>query len=256
MRLRELARQQLEELDRTRLLVYLGVALFAFGVEYGLERWSPETQNKWAQLGRPFEQLYQWQSSLGPRKPRSHFVRLIVLRSRTEPPELVEESNRCPQREFFSRLLPAVAAVSPALIAIDKTFSPNLNCPETDKLLKAAENTAGTVPLVVSATTLSAPNVKTEPEEFRAALEREKAVAEMPSLRFPAGVQYGIANLDIDDRKIPLTWPVYPTKESVVIRGRSYATSNRKRAAIMRRRAWSRPWLLRQPACSTRLSRL
>ncbi len=217
MNLPEVIRLQLKELKGRRLIYYLAIAALAFCLENAPE-WlhlTAETQNAWAAPGRLFEQVYQWQATLGPRKPRSHFVRLIILRAATEPDLLTEVSNRCPQREFFSLLLPAIAAASPALIVIDKDYSPSLACPETDHLIRSAAGVSAATPIILSARSESELQASAEPEELRRTLERNSAVVKLPSLAFPNGVRQAIANLDIDDRKIPLFWPAYPDRSSV-----------------------------------------
>src|SRR5271165_7019645 len=65
--------------------------------------------------------LYQWAVTQGPRKPRAHFVRLVMIDPRTEP-AAVTANEDCAKRDFVARLLQTVAAANPAVIVLDMYY--------------------------------------------------------------------------------------------------------------------------------------
>src|SRR5215471_10842596 len=61
--------------------------------------------------------LYQWIVTAGPRKPRAHFVRVVLLDSSTDPSDVTSDTSPCAQRDFMARLITVLAASRPAVIA-------------------------------------------------------------------------------------------------------------------------------------------
>ncbi len=155
--------------------------------------------------------LYQWVVTLGPRKPRAHFVRLILIDAHTEPQDITSETSPCAQRDFMASLLTTVALGDPAVIVIDKFYPPD-NCTpdQSAKLMAAVDEVSGRLPLVLLRYKQSEAQLQAiDPEKLRV-LHKKRAVVSYKTLAFGGDVKYGLKTLNLDERKIPLEWPVFP----------------------------------------------
>jgi hypothetical protein len=196
--------------------LYVGLTALAWFIEKVPEWIGTGPENCKPESGYGFRWVYQFQASLAPRKPRSHFVRLIIFRPKAEPREIVDPENRCAQREFFVKFLPRIAAANPALIVIDKTFLPELNCPATADLVKTFQTVAATVPIVVAHADERPCDLPGADEAVSKRLTDEKALVLSPTLPFASpNVYEGVARLEVDTRKLPLQWPMYSSLEAV-----------------------------------------
>ena len=99
---------------------------------------------------------YQRTVTAGPRKPRPHFVRLVMISKDTEPDEVTNDDNPCPQRPFIARLLRTLEKARPALIVIDKYYSAH-RCSRDDQdedtlsLQRAVSEVSASVPIILGA---------------------------------------------------------------------------------------------------------
>jgi CHASE2 domain-containing sensor protein len=144
--------------------------------------------------------LYQ-QLLTTPRQPVPRFTAIVELDAKTRPRE--SDSNVCQQRAMMAKLLPRIAQSQPAVIVIDKFYSPDA-CPEND---------AGTQAFIaaVRAVRQQVPLVVGQLSSDEAALPEDYL---LPKLDFDAGeaapdpgmFAYGVVNLAGDNRRLPLTW--------------------------------------------------
>jgi hypothetical protein len=154
--------------------------------------------------------LYQWIVTVGPRKPRAHFVQLIMIDPDTEPDELTDPNSPCQQRDFMARLLRVVAEANPAVIVVDKFFGVSCTAEQTAQLLAAFRDVSNQVPVVLARFDQSPMLLPGRSEAKLHILENKGAVVAFPTLAIDANVKYGLQTLNADDRKIPLQWPVLP----------------------------------------------
>jgi Predicted transmembrane sensor domain len=183
-------------------------------IEYAphLLEFGPRSHSIW----RSPVYLYQWLVTLGPRKPRSHFVRLVVLRRGSAPDEALDETNLCPGRAFTAKLLQAIQRANPAMIVIDKRFAKSTECAgtATQDLVTTLEGVAASIPVVAGYWDRSADEIPNEAADVREKLKHEQALLLFASLTFK-GVTQAALQLDYDNRRIPLDWPVYDSLDDV-----------------------------------------
>ncbi len=160
--------------------------------------------------------LYQWLVTQGPRKPRSHFVRLVILRRTAAPDAALDEINVCPGRRFTAKLLDAVERANPAMIVIDKRFAASPVCAdgETGDLVSTVERIARSVPVIIGYWDKSAAEAANQDHELNEKLKREDAVVLFPTLDLKGATQ-GLLQLDFDNRRIPLDWPAYNSEDEI-----------------------------------------
>jgi CHASE2 domain-containing sensor protein len=199
------------------LLLILGPLILEL-VSDNLEALNIRSDKGWTRFFQsPF--WYQTTVKAGNRRPRDHYVRLVTLVRSREPNEIFD--NICKQRLFMGKLLEKIEASGPAVIVIDKFFSPH-SCPNPDddgnkKLLESLRNTQ--IPIVLGLKT-------SDPDDLAAqtplsdtetkALEKANLVLE-PTLRFSAGgnVKYGLIRANRDTRRIPLQWAVFNDRKDL-----------------------------------------
>jgi hypothetical protein len=160
---------------------------------------------------------YQRITMIGYRKPRPHFVRLVVI----SPPAV---SNKCEGREFMAALLRRLAVLCPSLIVIDIDYSSQF-CAEssTDKqasadLKQAVADVSRTVPIVIGQWSDTQEELEDHREKDLLRLLGEagirmKAKEMVLSSNLVAAngssVEYGLLRMDCDNRRIPLFWSGY-----------------------------------------------
>lgn len=207
-----------EFLKKASLFTFLASVLIPFGVEHFEDFFELGPSSHVIQRSLPGHRLYAWLSTLSPRKPRSHFVRLVVFRKGSVPDEAMTENSPCPQRAFTAKLLEGVARANPAVIVIDKRYSANIPCAagETELLQTTLSWISSTIPVIVGDDARSAERLKNEDPVVVERLANQQALVAFPTLAFDNQVSHGVLLLDADERRIPLDWPVYPTLNSVL----------------------------------------
>jgi CHASE2 domain-containing sensor protein len=205
-----LPRSVIETFKRFTLKKALLYAL-AVGVPFGLEN-APkilnvnpgESSNPWVST----LVLYQWVVTVGPRKPRAHFVHIVMIDRRTEPDEVTSETSPCPQRDFMARLLRTLAAANPAVIAIDKYYGRGCKPEESAALLDTMRDVSQTLPLVILRYDRSDLDLQGRDTGKLHVLNKRDAVVATKTMDVDIHVKYGLKTLNADERKIPLQWPV------------------------------------------------
>ncbi len=192
--------------------------MIPFFVEYLPQflKFGPSSHTVWQEFQSP--SLYQWLVTLGPRKPRSHFVRLVIFRHGSAPDDTLDEHNLCPQRAFTAKMICIMARSNPAAIVIDKRYPVSTVCKstETKEILEAADRISATVPIIVGYGAKGATEVKNENSAVIAKLSKNQALVAFPTLQFGPGVTHGALRPDSDNRRLPLDWPIYPSIDAVL----------------------------------------
>lgn len=197
-----------------RLLLYAAFVALPLFLEHAPEIFDlgPGTQEH-SILSAPIY-LYQWIVTFGPRKPRAHFVRLVLIDRMTEPDKITSETSPCAQREFMARLLYALAAAQPAVIAIDKYYPPDsCTAEQSAGLVAALKSVSQRVPVVLLKNDEGPSGLESRDSEKLEVLEKKGAVVRFPTMDFGPNVTYGLKTLNADERKIPLHWPVISEDE-------------------------------------------
>ena len=152
-------------------------------------------------------------------KPRVHFTRLITLSKKSEPIE-----DKCEGREFLAKLLLRLKDMGPAVVVIDKWYSPGIcrNSPGTASLKSAILQLSEKVPIVLGedSDTLDELRANADPnlsKLLQDGFTEKDQLANEPVLVPENGktIFYGLVRLNCDTRRIPLKWQVYLDEESV-----------------------------------------
>lgn len=157
---------------------------------------------------------YQRVVSLGPRKPRRHFVRVVLLSKGVEPDRVFD--NLCAQRDFTADLLHRIASAAPAAVVFDKYYSPN-TCPEGDKGTRRLRGEilrhARRFPITIGRQTQTLKDLRYQnPDQATDAVARglrPDHLLEMPSLfelRRSSMLTFGLTRVTADPRTIALQW--------------------------------------------------
>jgi CHASE2 domain-containing sensor protein len=212
---------------RTAIIYSLSV-LIPFALDNSLEILNIDDQGTNRSLLKPIH-LYQWIVTAGPRKPRPHFVRVILLDPSTDPVDVVSETSPCNQRDFMARLLTAVAAGQPSVIAIDK-FYPTDTCTndQTKDLVAAMRSVSARIPVIVLYRDLAAVDLQAASSEKTKVLEDKGAVVAFTGIDFGPNVFYSLKALNRDERKIPLSWPAFAGSDFDVHTAAQLARENPK----------------------------
>src|SRR5258708_8921563 len=200
-----------------RIAIYF---LFVY-LRLGVELWDdyfeecPGGELNWSQhlSAAPFG--YQRLTASSHRTARSHSVKIVSLAKQQEPNEIFPP-HFCAQRLFIGKLVERIESAHPAVIVIDKYFSPTA-CRENgpNEHLRNSVVTSQ-VPIIIGLQTLT----KRDLERDGHLTEAEKkafgntclALANAFKLddpNLPSRTKYGITRLNRDTRKVPLQWPVY-----------------------------------------------
>src|ERR1700682_10068 len=144
--------------------------------------------------------LYQWAVTFGPRKPRAHFVRLVMIDKKTEPDAITSETSPCSQRDFVAQLLLTLAIANPAVILIDK-YSPRDACGPTEsaKLVTAMKEVSRNLPLVILTLDKSPVELQSNEANKLRVLRTKGAVVSFPTVDFGPAVNYGLRTLNADE---------------------------------------------------------
>jgi len=169
---------------------------------------------------------YQRITTAGPRKPRTHFVRIVTIREGKEPAE-VRLLNVCSQRQFMARLLQKVGSANPAVIVVDKWYAPDTcaaDDPGTEELRHALRTISQRIPIIVALDAYDEVELRRAQPGVLAELVKKgfksselilKPALALEEGKPSAGIGYGLAALNYDTRKIPLSWPTYNSFKEV-----------------------------------------
>jgi CHASE2 domain-containing sensor protein len=182
-----------------------GETLEVFHLEVPLARWRVFDRGFW----------YQALAGAGDHSTRAHFVRIVSLSDGTEPHELFV--NACTQRIFLARLIRRLDEAKPAVVVLDKFFKPD-SCPAQDegtRLLKEAIAESKTPIVVAQSTSLERRVEKSTLGSLEALFTDDNELIRDPKLQLPERVNYGVIQINHDNRKLPLDWPVYESRKDL-----------------------------------------
>ncbi len=163
--------------------------------------------------------LYQRLCTVGYFKARVHFTRLITLSKKSEPIE-----DKCEGREFMAKLLLRLRDIGPAVVVIDKWYSPGLcrDSPGTASLKSAVLQLSEKAPIVLAenSDTLDELRANADPnlrQLLQDGFTEKDQLASEPLLVPENGktIFSGLVRLNCDTRRIPLEWQVYRDEDSV-----------------------------------------
>jgi CHASE2 domain-containing sensor protein len=151
-----------------------------------------------------YQKLVTWQ-----RFPYPRYTAIVAIDKEKEPhgPGLNDQVLPL-ERKAVAELICRVHTASPAVIAVDKTFSPDFSGTETDDLRRAIDSVTRDTVLIIGRKFAK----KKDPTDPR----YENVLMPTVDFRIPnenEHFQEAIVNIDPDTRKIPLGWEVYESRE-------------------------------------------
>jgi hypothetical protein len=165
---------------------------------------------------------YQRLAAAGYRPARSHFVTVVLLRHDHDPENVL--ANPCSQRLYLSKLLNALQMAAPSLIVFDKAFAAEAcNDDSINQALRDAVQ-ATRITLVIGLQTKTMSDLieiqggtltQVQKKGFESACLYSVPRFVMDKPGSSARIRYGLMRLNSNERKIPLQWPTYPSKEDV-----------------------------------------
>jgi hypothetical protein len=128
-------------------------------------------------------------------------------------PTAVPLFNICEQREYLAQLIRALAVHEPAVIVVDKYFTPsgcNLDHPSTIALQQAVASVSQRIPIIVG--------VRINKDVPPIANAGNPAYEIFSPIRFPGSpkLKEGVINIDLDTRRLALSWLVVSDGEPVL----------------------------------------
>ena len=169
--------------------------------------------------------FYQLFTTIGYRKPRPHYVKLVVLDPSVEPTEIF--TNACIKREFVASIITKVRTANPSLIVLDFRY-PAEYCNDSDEDKRRTAKLSDAIRDVLSS---EIPIVVGEGSQVQRELElahdpeltglKDSGLSSTDLVLDPnpnfdsAKVTFGLIRLNCDTRRVPLFWLAYPHKSLV-----------------------------------------
>ena len=213
-------------LKSPRAILYLAIALFSASLDMREELLFKAGVGECEQIDVAISILYKRFTTLyttlesGFRKPRSHYVRLVVLSPETMPKEAGDIfAIVCKKREYLAQLIRDIGVLEPSVIAID-LFPQAASCTggEDKGLQDAIHDVSNSIPVVIANRTESLEDLiahhDPEVEALRKAGVGDRDLALEPHLPLQGALlKYGVSRLSCDTRAVPFSWMVYDPKE-------------------------------------------
>lgn len=217
------APRQVRRRGLLRVVGYIALALASVVLERGEQLFSFMHYNECNRIELTVKMLYQRFATAAHRKPRPHFVTLVVLSQASEPHDVL--ANPCKKREFASELLRRIAEAGPSMIVLDFWYPPDScagpqDTARTRKLQEAVKDVSTTTPIVVAIDSQTEHELQLRgdaqlPELKRAGFTSADQILS-PAVHFDGkDVHYGLARFNCDTRRLPLFWQVYISREDV-----------------------------------------
>jgi CHASE2 domain len=254
-----------------KVLWTLGVYVLALLLPMGVDHFTEllhvkpyDYRDTWLHAVFKAGYWYQRLVTASPRKPRLHYVRVVVLRAGKEPDEVMGQ-NLCGesgQRAFMARLLRKLKCARPAIIVVDKWYAPGscpLGDPGTNQLRDAIADVSRDTPIILGQRTEAETDLERRSRDNLSQLRRRGfrsyELVGLRRLRFGGSggsgeVSYGVLRLNYDVRKIPLNWPVYGSEDDIGRPGYPRETPSLSLAAARRYDPRAAAGLTRHPFTS------
>jgi len=149
---------------------------------------------------------YQRVVTLGYRKPRPHFVRVVTV----QPPQ-----DPCGYRLLLSQLVDRIVISHPMMIVLDYSFSPHNCAQQTYDLQHSIDSAASQVPVVFGRPSSVLQEVEDRHRSDLEALEKAGFTSRDQAV-WPSDISAnghteltGLYRLDCDTRRIPTHWSVF-----------------------------------------------
>jgi hypothetical protein len=204
-------------------VIYVGIALIAVALESGGEFLrsigisAPNNEEIAPSM------VYQRFATVGYRKPRSHFVTIVVMSPTYDPQDVF--GDICEKREFEAALLQKVMEFSPSVAVLDFWYSPQSckigeDAQRSSALKRAISEASNRFPVVVGLSSHTTHQFEIAKDPDLPGLKKlgftHKDQVLDENARFgDDNVGYGLARLELDTRRIPVFWNVYPNKAAV-----------------------------------------
>ncbi len=203
-------------------LISIGIAVAVMNLE-SMKSSTESSYRRWYNEIRSPAYWYQLPFTTGFRKLTNNYVSIVVI-SQDEPEDV--RHDICKQREFLATLLRALKATHPKVVVIDKWYEPSgcAKSESTSKLQEAmVEVSKENIPIVFGRGAYREEDLRAAwPNKF---FELKKRGFHDPQLILKdtvpfedlnrVGIVAGLIQSNADNRKIPLSWPVFSTFEMV-----------------------------------------
>ena len=155
---------------------------------------------------------YQRVVTLGYRKPKPHFVRLVTVIPPPDP---------CDNRLLLAKLIDRIANVQPMMLVLDYSFSPH-NCGEkTETLRNSIRSAASRAPVVfgIASSTMQEVadrhNQELKPLTSAGFTSHDQAIWPSDVPADGSATVTGLYRLDCDTRRIPTDWSVFEKRDGL-----------------------------------------
>ena len=203
----------------------VGVVLLIFIKQTEDASSTPENQAQSEYLAI-FSPDFLYRHMLGmPQTPAKHIAVIIVDPDsliKTVAPQEKSLPGACQRRLCLARLLNGLSMLRPAVIVLDMWFDPDSCSKEQSApFWSGLDSISKTIPIVTGIGSDDLFEAVSDRPEELARLARRKAVLQSTELVSRPAIKVidsgsgkiteGVVELDADNRKIPLSWPVYDT---------------------------------------------
>jgi hypothetical protein len=160
---------------------------------------------------------YQWLVTLGYRKPKPHFVRIVTVNPPPDP---------CDYRQLLADQVSKVGDLQPIMVVLDYSFSPHPKCvKETISLQRAIDAVAAHAPVVFGIRSQTYEDLESNKSEL-AKLQHEgfgpddQVILQSDIKADGVHTISALYRLDCDSRRVPVDWPVFEEKDGKWVRAK------------------------------------
>jgi hypothetical protein len=207
-------------------IIYVGIALIAVALEGGGEFLRSIGISEPNNDEIAPSMVYQRFATVGYRKPRSHFVSIVVMSQTYDPQDVF--GDICQKREFEAALLHKVMELSPSVVVLDFWYFPQScktgeDAQRSSALKRAISEASNRFPVVVGLSSHTKHQFEIAKDPDLPGLEksgftRKDQVLDENARFGDDNIGYGLARLDLDTRRIPVFWDIYLNKAAVSAR--------------------------------------
>lgn len=205
-------------LHSRRAILYLALALGIVFIENGDEIIQNLGYGECDRITLPVRMLYQRLATLG-HLSRSHRV-WVVSYSEREIPAI---ANPCNKRAVVAALVRRISEYAPAAVVIDHWYPPG-SCKEgqdhekSQELVTALQST--NTPVMIGSHTHSWEELFNDPQlrefENKGFTSQDQILDESDKNFVSENVHFGLVRLNCDNRRIPLAWRVYSSRQAIL----------------------------------------